>query len=368
MSRRPSLLSGALALGLLACAAAFGAQAQSTSITFTNTDPDVVIPLKDGTAVTIGGDGSLVAQCQENPQGGCIGATSGGTKAEVATFVRTDADPEITAGESITVSWTSTAASICTASASPGVSAWTGVKGGSGTNVAVQLPTQGTYVLSLVCFNAHGSVGERTITVNVGAPQGPVLAEVCTGMTGHELVKPAGFTAYDRTWTQAFFGYQYPSTGAPLAPLGSFTLKSSGNTGLPAAGRYISIPFVPESGVYKINWLQVQPIQDYSYGPARPADFVYMTLSTCRGDFRLPDNGAADPLLHARCRKMHSSTSIFYKTGAPGFNSCGLQAGQQYYLNVMFADPFDGLTTTENTCSAGNSMCEVNFRHEQQSN
>jgi len=369
MSRRPSdsrrLI---LALGLGACVAATGAQAQSTSITFTNTSPPVVIPLKDGSAVNIGGDGNLVAQCQPNPQGGCVGATSGGTKADVLSFQRNDSDPEITAGESISLAWTSANAVLCNATANPGVSGWSGLKPASSSGSSVQLSNQGNQTLSLTCYNEHGSTGTKSVAVQVGAPTGPVLEEVCTGMTGHELVKPAGFTIYDKTWPQAFYGNQYPSTGAPLAPLGSFTLKGSGNSGVPIAGRYISIPFVPGSGTYKINWLQVQPISDYSYGPARPAEKVYITLSTCRGDFRLPDNNAGDPLLRTACRKIHSSTSIFYSTSTSGFNTCGLQAGQQYYLNVMFADPFDGLTTTENTCLGGNTMCEVNFRHELQSN
>lgn len=367
MSRRPSDLRRILALGLVACVAAAGAQAQSTSITFTNTNPAVEIPLKDGTAVTIGGDGSLVAQCQPSAQGGCVGATSGGARAEVLTFQRSDSDPEITAGESVTLAWTTANAAICVASSSPVANGWVGVQAGASTGTQVQLSSQGTYTLSLICYNQSGSVGARTLQVQVGAPQGPVIEEVCTGMTG-PLVKPAGFTAYDKPWAQAFFNNQYPSTGAPLAPLGSFTLKSAGNSGVPIAGRYISIPFVPGNGTYKMNWLQVQPIQDYAYGFARPAQSVFMTLSTCRGDFRLPDNSAGDPLLRTACRKIHSSTSIFYSTMNSGFNTCGLQQGQQYYLNVMFADPTDGLTTTENTCLGGNTMCEVNFRHELQSN
>src|SRR5690606_31297975 len=161
---------------------------------------------------------------------------------------------------------------------------------------------------------------------------------------------------YDKTWPQAFYGNQYPSTGAPLAPLGSFTLKGSGNSGVPIAGRYISIPFVPGSGTSKINWLQVQPISDYSYGPARPAEKVYITLSSCRGYSCLPADTDAVSLLRAVCCQRHGSSSIFYSSSLSGFNTSGRPAGQQYYLYVMFADPFDGLTTAENSCLGGNTM------------
>lgn len=364
-----SSLRRALALAAVAGSCTAPAFAQSTTITFTNATPPIEIPLLDGTAVSIDGDGDISAQCQLSPQQGCVGAASGGSKADVLTFTRTDNNTEVTGGESITLSWTTSNASICNASAAPAVAEWSGVQTATGGSRTVTMPAAaGTYNLSLSCYNDSGSTGAKAIAVAVQQPVEPPSGENCIGISG-PLVKPTGFTMYEKTWPQAFYGNAYPSTGAPLAPVGSFTLKSSGNTGPAIAGKYITVPFTSATGVFKANWLQAQPIHENGYTFSRPAANVYVTISTCRGDFRLPDNGASDPLLKSACRKKSSSTSIFYSGTSFGSSSCAIEVGKQYYINFLFADPWDGLTTTEDTC-AGTSedQCEVNFSHEKQSN
>ena len=184
---------------------------------------------------------------------------------------------------------------------------------------------------------------------------GPVLPECATDPD--PLNGPAGFRQHIIPWQQAFFGNTYPSSGAPLAPVGSFTLRHLDRpSGPPIAGRYIAIPFTPGPGVYRLNWLQAQPIYENGYRIARPAASVTMAISECPGDFR--------EALGRACRKVHSSTSIFYSGSTSGFNTCGLQQGKPYYLNVMFADGTDPAT---NTCLGGSARCEVNVRHELQS-
>lgn len=368
MTHPPRFLRSALALGLLgACAGS--ALAQSTTITFQNASPPITIPLLDGSAVNIDGSGNLTAQCQLSPQSGCIGASSGGTKADVLTFARTDTDPEITAGESVTLSWTTANAALCNAAASPTLSGWTGLKAASGSG-QVQIPAAGTYSISLACYNDSGSTGASLVSVNAAAGQvtpPPSGAENCTNITG-PLVKPSVLTMNERTWPKAFYDNAYPSTGAALAPVGSFTLKTAGNTGPSIAGKYITVPFTPSTGVYKMNWLQAQPIHENGYSYSRVANSVYVTISTCKGDFRLADAASSDPLLKSACRKLSGSTSMFYSGTTFGSTSCAVEVGKQYYLNFLFADPRDGLTATEDTCAGGEDKCEVNFQHERQSN
>lgn len=368
MTQSFRFLRSAVALGVLA-ACAGSALAQSTTITFQNATPPITIPLRDGSAVNIDGSGNLTAQCELSPQNGCVGATAGGSKAEVLTFQRTDTDASVTVGESVTLSWTSANATICNATSSPALAAWTGVKTATGAGVSVAFAAQGSHELTLTCYNDSGSAGARAVTVSVGAAPGGGTpdAENCTNIAPHSLVKPTGFQMHELAWPLAFYNNEYPSSGSPLAPLGSFTLKSSGNTGPAIAGRYISVPFKPSTGTYLLNWLQAQPIPDYRYGPSRPALLVYATISTCRGDFRLADPSSSDPLLKSACRKISGSTSIYYSGTSTGYNTCAVEVGKQYYMNFLFADPRDGLTTTENTCGGGDDQCEVNVRHERQS-
>lgn len=194
----------------------------------------------------------------------------------------------------------------------------------------------------------------------------------CSAIDAHPLVTPEGFIEHRLTWEEAFYGNSYPSTGSPLAPMGSFTLREPPDNGPPIAGRYLTIPFTPSTGVYLLTWLPVQfiPEHDYIATPdmqTRPAATVYFTVSRCPGDFRLADSASGDPALHRGCRKMSNSGALFYSGTESGFNSCPVEVGEVHYLNVLFADPTDGLTTTENSCGAGRDACEVNTRHQRQS-
>ena len=359
-------LRSAIALGLTACAAAGTASAQSTTITFTNPEPDVVIPLLTGTAVNIDGQGNLTAQCQLATGGGCIGAAApSGNKADITSFLRSDTNEEVTAGESISLSWASTSAVVCQASSNPSVGGWSGVQPAIGTAVPVVLSAQGAYALSLTCFNNDGSTGAKSVNVDVGAAVGPGTGtEDCTGISG-DLVKPAGFTQHFKTWPQAFYNYQYPLSGGPLAPVGSFTMRSEfPSTGPAIAGRYITIPFTPDGqGTHKLEWALAQPIgSPINYNPARGADRVFVTLSTCMGDFRLENNQSSDPLLWDDCRKSLQQGAIYYAANGSN-NVCQLTTGKTYFVNILFADPTDGLTTTEHTCGGANTRCEANFKH-----
>lgn len=375
-------LRRAIALAAVAGACAGPAYAQSTTITFTNATPPIEIPLLDGSAVSIDGNGNITALCQLSPQSGCVGATSGGAKADVVTLSRTDTNAEVEGGETITLAWTTSGATLCNATSSPAVNGWSGLKGpASGSQVLTMPATAGSYSLGLACYNDSGSTGSKTVAVAVQAPTTPPPdgQENCEGMTG-PLVKPSGFTGSTVPWDQAFryrswtssaFSFpEYPAIGSSLAPTGSFTLRSSTGTdqGPPIVGKWIAIPFTAASGVYFFNWLDPQPIPERAYGPSRAASSVYMTLSTCKGDFRLPDNSASDPLLKAVCRKQAGSATITYSASQFGGLSCPLQMGRQYYLNVLFANPSDGLTPTEHTCLDGKTACDVNLRHEKQSN
>jgi hypothetical protein len=163
---------------------------------------------------------------------------------------------------------------------------------------------------------------------------------------------PAGMALVAKSWGQAFYGNTYPSSGASLAPIGSFT------TGRPAAGHVLAIEFTPSTGVYLLNWLAPQPIPEHRYGRSRVPRLVNITISPCPG---------AVSAEHRACNKIASNGSLYYSANRVGYNVCPVVAGRRYYANFLFADPRDGLTPSEHTCMGGETSCEVNVRHERQS-
>lgn len=71
-------------------------------------------------------------------------------------------------------------------------------------------------------------------------------------------------------------------------------------------GRWLSVPITGDCSAYKLEWIQATPLGfPCGYTPARPADFQYMTLTTCPGDFRTTSSyvaPAGDPSLIQQCR------------------------------------------------------------------
>src|SRR5690606_11361634 len=115
----------------------------------------------------------------------------------------------------------------------------------------------------------------------IGVDGGP--ADPCAALVGDPRVQPAGFTRHDVAWEDAFYGNPYPTSGAPLAPIGSFTLRGSGDTGPTMLGRYLTIPFVPGAATYQFEWTRAQPIAAHGYGEGRVASALYAVVSRCPG-------------------------------------------------------------------------------------
>lgn len=352
-------LRAALALGLSVAAAS--AMAQSTTVTFDNADPDLVIKLQNGTSVQIDGTGNLSAKCVLNGTA-CDGVTSGGAKAS-GTLTRTPATGTIEAGQSVTIGWTSSNAEICTTSSVPALSGWSGVVAAAGGSKQVNLPAIGDYSFSMICYNSTGgSVGSSTVQVSAVQPTGNTPTG-CDIVSTDPLFTPDGFTQHIVSWSGAFYGSEYPSTGGYLNPIGSITINK-----LPVNGRYLAIEFTPQSGQgLSLAWEQAQAVSQRSYRSPNPAGPVFIAVSPCPGDFRLAAAAATPAAVEdenyqrGACRKFNQAGTIYANTSKPAYNSCGLVPGRKYYLNLLFADPTDGLNTTETTCLVGN-YCDANFQ------
>ena len=94
------------------------------------------------------------------------------------------------------------------------------------------------------------------------------------------------------------------------------------------------------------------------------ADFRYITVSECPGDFRLPENNSAeDPTLRPACRVQVGSEGVFMyiNWGAPHPSFCSLDPEKTYYFNVIFDDPTDGFDATV-SCNTSTGLNHCGFR------
>lgn len=87
-----------------------------------------------------------------------------------------DSAVNIASGERVTLSWTTTNASSCTASSNPSDSVWNGLKSANNTTTSLDQQTSAlsgpnTYTYTLSCTNSAGTLnGSDSVSVNVAAP------------------------------------------------------------------------------------------------------------------------------------------------------------------------------------------------------
>jgi hypothetical protein len=207
---------------------------------------------------------------------------------------------------------------------------------------------------------ARGATLERIFAdgFEEGEPGGPV--DPCLD----PLVMPAGWLLKQKTWVAAFSNPSgtpqatYPnSVGFPVPVPGYEQWHRSGNHKYYLKGQIVAIGFVAEAGTtVDITWDGAQSGPNYTM--PRPARMMHFTLSVCPWDVR--------PTV--LCSLTAGAGSLFHSTRTDITGSfCPLIAGNTYYLNAVMADPNDGLTPGEHTCSdtAPNSAngCDVQMRH-----
>lgn len=168
-------------------------------------------------------------------------------------------------------------------------------------------------------------------------------------------------------WSDFFYGAVFPFGKSYLSPGGAFTFRSvqPSTRGPSMAGKYIVIPFVPEAGSnYAISWLGPQAIvnAEIVYNPPRNNNGIFVTISACRGDFRPRVNIPAPDTpvgLTSVCRGFVRQGNLKFGTTG-GVGQCPVTAGVEHYINIVFANPADGLLPNETSCVEG-TRCEGNF-------
>ncbi len=338
--------------------------AEAQVIRFTNAS-NLEVPLKAGSSVQVDSSGNLIAECML-ANGTCSGLPTGGAAgAPTGSLSRVDGDPELHAGESVKLTWSSSGAKVCQASSTGPANNWSGPRttaNGSGETITVG--TQGSYVFKLLCFNEAGASPPYTVAVNVLAGQAnpPPAADDCTLDASTPLVQPAGWTRIDKSWSALFTPVDgapvpvYPNSNGFPVPLGS------------NKGTYVAAAFTAGADqTVSMFWdpAQAKPLEGYT--TARPAEAMFFSISPCAGDLRPADGSGG--FLMAGCRRFGNTGNIIYSTKsslpASTVSACKLQAGKKYYINVLPADPSDGLSAGEHSCSATSSSangCDVQAR------
>jgi hypothetical protein len=169
-----------------------------------------------------------------------------------------------------------------------------------------------------------------------GEPGGPV--DPCA----HPLVQPAGWQVTTKSWQQAWSS----PDGSPQA-----TFPQSVGFPVPIGaqkGGYTVIPFLPTGGqTVQVTWDTAQSNAPQGYRAPRPAHTMLLNISECPGDVRPPSIGGN----FDACVRLSGLDSMFWTTEDTSTFACQLQVGRVYYLNVMAADPTDGLELSEHTCN-----------------
>jgi hypothetical protein len=358
MSQHLQLAKLAAATALLA--AAVGAQAQSV-IRFTNAN-NHEIPLAAGSTVNIDANGNLTAECALT-SGVCSQLSNGGGNngGAVPTATLSRSASSIVAGASVSLSWSSTDAVVCDATASgPASTIWPGPKAVSNTSgLGVVLSTAGDYTFNLRCYNAAGASTLQAVSVTATVPQGPVDLG-CTITSTDPAFQPSGRVATEKSWVQQWSAPNstslatYPNSIGSAVPVGA------------NKGGYVVVPFVPTANLdVEIFWDVAQANNSIGYNPPRPADGMFITISPCRGDFREPVVGSNDHFLRPGCRVFANTAQLNYSTipGTTNNTMCRLEAGKTYFMNVVAADPADGLSNAEHTCHSSATGCDVQATH-----
>jgi len=184
------------------------------------------------------------------------------------------------------------------------------------------------------CWAGKASAQDRVFADGFEDPQ-PGL-----GPCEHPLVQPEGWQATTKSWQQAWSS----PDGSPQA-----TFPNSVGFPVPigaAKGGYTVIPFVMSGGLsITITWDTAQANGGQGYGAPRPADSMTLTWSECPGDFRMIGGG------FDACAMTASGASMFGTVNVAPPTACQMDVGRTYYLNVIAANPQDGLQDGEHTCS-----------------
>ncbi|WP_146151694.1 hypothetical protein [Ahniella affigens] len=259
-------------------------------------------------------------------------------------------------GRNVYLNWTSSGAVSCDTSGSvfpagvTSVPGWTGSVSTQATGFAVQLDVAGYYQLRVNCEAANGDRFGRAVFVTV------LPAPDCSG----EHAPPARFTratSFVNTANLRVSGNQEWPVNATLdltmwnPPLpGQLTTGGVNRSVLGSFGTFVgdtAVVPISSSGyvAFRIDTGgQANKLGSISSEqPGENSAPMFMTISPCPGDFEPQE---------MRCRSNYGIAAMGWRTTPSMPESyCPMQPGLDYYLNVAFRNPANGISDcTFGTC------------------
>jgi hypothetical protein len=248
-------------------------------------------------------------------------------------------------GSAFSVSWSVTGATACTGTATLNGNPTTLAGWSDGTSAtsprSVTASVDGTYVLTLACSNAGGSVtsAPATVTASTGGGNGDNCPNPENRLTSSNItyVPSSGtragvdLTSYDNIWghsTSSDALVTWPGRHDSQPSILTFTRT-----------KYLAAKFtVPVGQPNGYGWISHT---EYNYG----LDLT-TSISTNCGDF-----SPVNPLCLSVTVSGQNLTP--WRVGAGGF--CPLTPGQTYFFNVKPTNPAQGTTT----CAASSPACVI---------
>lgn len=239
---------------------------------------------------------------------------------DVAIPVFSASPSTITEGESTTLSWTTTDATLCTPSG--GAGGWsTRTIALPSSSTAVTISTAGSYVFTLTCVGDAGDPAVRNRTVLVNAPPPPPVEGECTtpALSGVEV------DWYD------LFGVDFPSP------------------------RYDNENvIVPQRGYYALKFSTGSIVDDGKMSSIETTitDGVrFGTFSQCPGDFDVAPE----------CQHVWGNGGGIDWATDGSVGACQLQPNTTYYFNITFTDGVDSSTSSCNSTPCVTTLQHLNF-------
>lgn len=279
-----------------------------------------------------------VAEAGTSNDGWCPAGTGGGGSAptfNVPLGASTSTLPF--GGGSVTLSWTVSGATGCTASSS-GVSGWNGNAVTSPT--VLNLTASGNYSFGVTCSNTNGSTSGGTVSVTV-ATQTPTQTECPSRPAPTGLTRQTTMVNINQGGTLNQQNAEFPigssidvTSYVPLFGT-SFNQPNQAARLFLNTGQYVAMGFstssVSTGATGKIAW-----------AAASTATFS-VQISPCPGDF--------DWVVDANCKASAVETDgIVWKIGTkPASNPgwfCYLEPNKTYYINAVASDNGSWTTTT----------------------
>ncbi len=330
--------------------------AQQT-LTFTNPSPAVTINLLNGSSVNIQTNGNLSAQCQLDANNKCVGMPTGSSGTAPAVSIAAsgfsnaaDNENKYPAGTTFNITPTVSNAELCVRNilgATPGGTGWTGNAVSPFTATQVTLPSSSSsYEFSMRCYGVGGATttspniilmtSQGVVGGNDQCDQQHVIVDPVAGFSVHSLASKfpdlknlSGINIGDFPNTGGSIGVLVHNINARATLRFTVPTDASAFTGLSTT----------------INWQEAQQ------GGEADANQIYVSVSQCPGDFRVPTQSgnapANDPTFAYGCRNLRpfgNTLGINYEvngTEVPSTNFvCNLKMGNVYYFNTVIRSPY----------------------------